>query len=211
MKITSLMRRWLIAGLLVWLPLVATLLVLRLVVELLDKSLVLLPPPWRPENLLGVDVPGLGIVLSLIIVLGTGATVANIIGRRVVEVTEAALERIPLVRSVYGGVKKLTGAVMSGDSQTFRKVLLVEYPRRDCWTLAFQTADPARSVSDKAGDVVTVYVPTTPNPTSGFVVFLPRADVQELDMSIEDALQLIMTLGVVTPEKAALEARAAKS
>ncbi|RZO83460.1 MAG: DUF502 domain-containing protein [Oceanococcus sp.] len=208
---TSLMRRWLIAGLLVWLPLVATLLVLRLVVELLDKSLVLLPPPWRPENLLGVDVPGLGIVLSLIIVLGTGATVANIIGRRVVEVTEAALERIPLVRSVYGGVKKLTGAVMSGDSQTFRKVLLVEYPRRDCWTLAFQTADPARSVSDKAGDVVTVYVPTTPNPTSGFVVFLPRADVQELDMSIEDALQLIMTLGVVTPEKAALEARAAKS
>ena len=155
--------------------------------------------------------PGLGIVLSLIIVLGTGATVANIIGRRVVEVTEAALERIPLVRSVYGGVKKLTGAVMSGDSQTFRKVLLVEYPRRDCWTLAFQTADPARSVSDKAGDVVTVYVPTTPNPTSGFVVFLPRADVQELDMSIEDALQLIMTLGVVTPEKAALEARAAKS
>ena len=211
MKITSLMRRWLIAGLLVWLPLVATLLVLRLVVELLDKSLVLLPPPWRPENLLGVDVPGLGIVLSLIIVLGTGATVANIIGRRVVDVTEAALERIPLVRSVYGGVKKLTGAVMSGDSQTFRKVLLVEYPRRDCWTLAFQTADPARSVSDKAGDVVTVYVPTTPNPTSGFVVFLPRADVQELDMSIEDALQLIMTLGVVTPEKAALEARAAKS
>lgn len=211
MKITSLMRRWLIAGLLVWLPLVATLLVLRLVVELLDKSLVLLPPPWRPENLLGVDVPGLGIVLSLIIVLGTGATVANIIGRRVVEVTEAALERIPLVRSVYGGVKKLTGAVMSGDSQTFRKVLLVEYPRRDCWTLAFQTADPARSVSHKAGDVVTVYVPTTPNPTSGFVVFLPRADVQELDMSIEDALQLIMTLGVVTPEKAALEARAAKS
>nr|WP_146680374.1 DUF502 domain-containing protein [Oceanococcus atlanticus] len=208
---TSLMRRWLIAGLLVWLPLVATLLVLRLVVELLDKSLVLLPPPWRPENLLGVDVPGLGIVLSLIIVLGTGATVANIIGRRVVEVTEAALERIPLVRSVYGGVKKLTGAVMSGDSQTFRKVLLVQYPRRDCWTLAFQTADPARSVSDKAGDVVTVYVPTTPNPTSGFVVFLPRADVQELDMSIEDALQLIMTLGVVTPEKAALEARAAKS
>ncbi|WP_083562918.1 DUF502 domain-containing protein [Oceanococcus atlanticus] len=205
------MRRWLIAGLLVWLPLVATLLVLRLVVELLDKSLVLLPPPWRPENLLGVDVPGLGIVLSLIIVLGTGATVANIIGRRVVEVTEAALERIPLVRSVYGGVKKLTGAVMSGDSQTFRKVLLVQYPRRDCWTLAFQTADPARSVSDKAGDVVTVYVPTTPNPTSGFVVFLPRADVQELDMSIEDALQLIMTLGVVTPEKAALEARAAKS
>ncbi len=210
MKFTGLMRRWLIAGLLVWLPLVATLLVLRLVVELLDKTLVLLPAAWRPEAMFGADIPGLGIVLSLIIVLGTGATVANIIGRRVIEVSEAALERIPLVRSVYGGVKKLTGAVMSGDSQTFRKVLLVEYPRRDCWTLAFQTADPARSVSEKAGDVVTVYVPTTPNPTSGFVVFLPRSDVQELDMSIEDALQLIMTLGVVTPEKAALEARAAK-
>ena len=211
MKFTSLMRRWLLAGLLVWLPLVATLLVLRLVVELLDQTLILLPAAWRPEALFGFDIPGLGIVLSLIIVLGTGATVANIIGRRVVEVSEAALERIPLVRSVYGGVKKLTGAVMSGDSQTFRKVLLVEYPRKDCWTLAFQTADPAHAVSERAGDVVTVYVPTTPNPTSGFVVFLPRSDVQELDMTIEDALQMIMTLGVVTPEKAALEARAAKS
>ncbi len=211
MRLTGLLRRWLIAGLLIWLPLVATLLVLRLVVELLDQSLILVPPTWRPEALFGFEIPGFGILLSLLLVLGTGATVANFIGRRVIELSESALERIPLVRSIYSGVKRLTSAVMSDDSQTFRKVVLLEYPRKGVWTLGFQTADPTRLIAECAGDVVTIYVPTTPNPTSGFVVFVPRADVHSLDMPVEDALQMIMTLGVVTPERAALEARASKS
>ncbi len=211
MNFSSLLRRWLIAGLLVWLPLVATFLVLRLAVELLDKSLVLLPLRWRPEALFGFEIPGFGILISLVVVLGTGAIVANFIGRRLVELTESALDRVPLVRSVYSGVKKLTGAVMSGDSQTFRKVVLVEYPRKGIWTLAFQTADPAAAVEEAAGNVMTVYVPTTPNPTSGFVIFVPREDVRELNMSVEDALQMVMTLGVVTPERAKLEAKAAKT
>lgn len=211
MSFSGLLRRWLIAGLLVWLPLVATFLVLRLTVQLLDKSLVLLPAAWRPEAILGVDIPGFGIIISLVVVLGTGAIVANFIGRRVVSLTESALERVPLVRSVYSGVKKLTSAVMSGDSQTFRKVVLVEYPRKGIWTLAFQTADPAKAIEQIAGDVLTVYVPTTPNPTSGFVIFVPREDLKELDLSVEDALQLVMTLGVVTPERAELEAKAAKT
>lgn len=208
---TGLIRRWLVAGLLIWLPLVATLLVLRLVIEVLDQSLILLPPGLKPENLFGFEIPGFGIVLSLVLVLGTGAAVANILGSRLVALSEAALERVPMVRSIYRGVKRLTHAVMSGEQQTFRKVVLVEYPRREMWTLGFQTADPAQAVETAVGDVVTVYVPTTPNPTSGFVVFVPRKDVKALDLSVEDALQLVMTLGVVSPERAALEARAAKS
>lgn len=211
MNFSSLLRRWLIAGLLIWLPLVATFLVLRLSVDLLDKSLVLLPAPLRPEALFGFEIPGFGIIISLVVVLGTGAIAANMIGRRLVDFTEAALERVPLVRSVYNGVKKLTGAIMSGDSQTFRKVVLVEYPRKGTWTLAFQTADPAKAVAEAAGDVVTVYVPTTPNPTSGFVIFVAREEIRDLDMSVEDALQMVMTLGVVTPERAELEAKAAKT
>lgn len=193
----DLLRRWLIAGLLIWLPLVATLLVLRLTVELLDQSVLLLPSALRPENLFGVELPGLGILISLVLVLGTGAVVANFIGRRLVEYTEAALERIPLVRSVYSGVKRLTQAVMSEESQTFRKVVLIEYPNDGIWTVAFQTADPAKSVRGSLGEVITVYVPTTPNPTSGFVVFVTPDKVRPLDMSVEDALKLVMTLGVV--------------
>ncbi len=211
MNLAGLLRRWLIAGLLVWLPLVATLLVLRLVLEILDQSLILLPPALRPEALFGFEIPGFGILLSLVLVLGTGAAVANILGRRLVEIGESVLKRVPIVRSVYNGVKKLTKAVMSGDNQTFRKVVLVEYPRKGVWTLGFQTAEPAHAIEEAAGDVVTIYVPTTPNPTSGFVIFVPREDVTTVDMPVEDALQLIMTLGVVTPERAALEARALKS
>lgn len=211
MNLSALLRRWLIAGLLIWLPLVATFLVLRLTVELLDQSLLLVPGRWRPEALFGFEIPGIGIVLSLIIVLGTGAMMANFLGHRLMSVAEAALERVPLVRSVYSGVKKLTKAVVSGESNTFRKVVLLQYPRAGVWTLGFQTADPAQAVAEAAGDVVTVYVPTTPNPTSGFVIFVPRSELKELDISVEDALQLVMTLGVVTPERAQLEAKAAKT
>ena len=210
MRFSALIRRWLIAGLLVWLPLVATFLVLRLGIDLLDKTLVLLPKSLRPEAIFGFEIPGFGLLVCLIIVLGTGAIVANFLGRRLVSMAELVLDRIPLLRSVYAGVKKLTGAVMSGDSQTFRKVVLLEYPRKGVWTLAFQTADPAQAIADVAGEVVTVYVPTTPNPTSGFIVFVSRDEVRELDLSVEAALQLVMTLGVVTPERAALEAKAAK-
>ncbi|MGB1556396.1 MAG: DUF502 domain-containing protein [Oceanococcaceae bacterium] len=191
------LRAWLIAGLLVWVPLVATWLVVKLLVETLDRSLVLLPAPLRPENLFGVELPGLGILISVIVVLGTGGLVANFAGQRLLGWGEKALGRIPLVKSVYGGVKSLTEAVMSDGSQTFRKVVLIEYPNDGIWTVAFQTADPAKSVRASLGEVITVYVPTTPNPTSGFVVFVTPDKVRPLDMSVEDALKLVMTLGVV--------------
>lgn len=210
MKFSGLIRRWMLAGLLVWLPLVTTLLVLRLVIELLDQSLLLLPQPLRPENLLGFQIPGFGILLSLLLVLGTGALVANFLGRRVVELSEAALERIPLIRSVYSGVKRLTHAVMADDSQTFRRVVMVEYPRKGVWSLGFQTADAPPLVTREIGEMMTIYLPTTPNPTSGFILFVAREDVRILDMPVEDALQMIMTLGVVSPRSATLEAEAPK-
>lgn len=194
-------RRWLIAGLLVWLPLVATFLLLRLLVGLLDRSLLLLPSVWRPEALLGFPLPGLGILLSLLLVLLTGALVANFAGRRVVAAAESLLDRIPLVRTIYSGVKRLAETVLGESGTSFRKVLLVEYPRRGMWTLAFQTGEPVGEIQAKTvPDVLTVFVPTTPNPTSGFIVMVPRQEVIELGMSVEDGLRMVISLGAVTPE-----------
>jgi len=194
-------RRWLVAGLLVWLPLMATYLVLRLLVNFLDRSLLLLPPAWRPEALLGVEIPGLGIILSLLLVLVTGFLAANLLGKRVLAAGESLLARIPLIRTIYSGVKRLAETVLGESSTSFRKVLLVEYPRRECWTLAFQTGAPVGEIQDRTDrEVLTVFVPTTPNPTSGFIILVPREDVIELDMSVEDGLRMVISLGVVTPE-----------
>ena len=195
-------RRWFVAGLLVWLPLVVTLWVLRLLVGFLDRSLLLLPEAWRPEALFGFHIPGLGIILSVLLVLVTGFFAANFFGRRLVALGEALLDRIPLLRTIYSGVKQLTETVLSDSKTSFRKVLLVEYPRRECWTLAFQTGAPVGEVQDRtAQEVMTVFVPTAPNPTSGFVILVPEKDVIELDMSVEDGLRMVISLGVVTPER----------
>ncbi len=197
-------RRWLIAGLLVWLPLVATLVVLQLLVGFLDRSLLLVPPAWRPEALLGFAIPGLGILLSLVLVLATGALAANLFGRRLVSWAESLLGRVPLVRTVYSGVKRLAETVLGDQGSSFRQVLMVEYPRRGMWTLAFQTGSPVGEVQAKtAQEVLTVFIPTAPNPTSGFVVLVPREDIIALDMSVEDGLRMVISLGVVTPESGA--------
>lgn len=197
-------RRWFIAGLVVWLPLGATLLIVNFLARLLDSSLLLVPMRYRPETLLGFPVPGLGVVLSLIIVLLTGFLVANFVGRRVLGLGERLLQRIPIVRSVYGGVKRLAETMFSDSDSSFRQVLLVEYPRRGMWSLAFRTGKPVGEVRDKTGEnVITVYVPTTPNPTSGFVILVPSEDVIPLDMTVEEGLRMIISMGVVTPEDAA--------
>lgn len=193
-------RRWLIAGLLVWLPLVATLLVLQLVVGFLDRSLLLIPPAWRPEAVLGFPIPGLGILLSLVLLLVTGALAANLIGRRLLVAWERLLGRIPLVRTVYSGVKRFAETVLGDSSTSFRKVMLIEYPRKGMWTLAFQTGAPVGEVQERTErEVLTIFVPTTPNPTSGFIVLVPKEDVIELDMSVEDGMRMVISLGVATP------------
>lgn len=193
---THLLRRWLIAGLLVWLPLGATLLVIRFVVGLLDTSLLLIPPAFRPE------IPGLGVLLSIALVLGTGAIAANYVGKRFVLWTETVLGRIPLVRTVYSGMKKLAETIFSDQSVSFRQPILIEYPRKGIWSVAFLTGAPIGEVQDKTADhVLTCFVPTTPNPTSGFIVLVPERDVIRLQMSVEDAMRLVISLGVVTPEQ----------
>ena len=200
-------KRWLVAGLLVWLPLGATILVLRFLIGLMDQSLMLLPPDLRPEALLGFHIPGLGILLSALILLVTGFLAANIFGARLLAIGEAILQRVPLVRTVYGGVKQLSETVLAGGNQSFRKVLLIEYPRKGIWTLAFQTAEPVGEIQARTKkDVVTVFVPTTPNPTSGFIVMVDKSEVMELEMSVEDALRMIISLGVVAPESVIAEA-----
>ncbi|RDH89113.1 MAG: hypothetical protein DIZ77_16405 [endosymbiont of Seepiophila jonesi] len=195
------LRRYLVAGLLVWLPLGATFFVVRLLVRWMDNSLLLVPQAYRPENLLGFAIPGLGVVLTLIILLFTGLVAANLFGRKLVSLWERVLARIPLVRSVYSAVKQLVETMLSDGGQSFRKVLLVEFPRRGLWTLAFQTGTDQGEAQKKTGrDVINVYIPTTPNPTGGYFVLVPREDVQELDMSVDDGLKMLLSMGAVVPD-----------
>lgn len=190
-----LLRKWLIAGLLVWIPLGVTLLVVRFVIGVLDTSLLILPEAMRPT------VPGLGIFLSVALVLGTGALTANLLGRQMLRWGETLLARIPLVRSIYGGMKKLAETLFSGSGRSFREAVLVEWPRPGVWTIGFITAEPEGEIREKTvADVVTVFVPATPNPTSGFIVLLPRSELRMLDMSVDQAMRMVISLGVVAPE-----------
>ena len=201
LKPVSRFRRYLVAGLLVWVPVGATIVVLKFLLGLMDRMLFLIPPPYRPEALLGFNIPGLGLILTFLVLLITGVFAANLIGRRFVGLYEALLARIPFVRSIYSGVKHFTEVVFSDTSTSFKKVLLIEYPRVGIYCLAFQTSENLREVQERTKEaVVSVFLPTTPNPTSGFILFLPREDIIELDMPVEDALKMIISLGVVVPE-----------
>jgi uncharacterized membrane protein len=195
--IKLILRRYLIAGLLVWLPIIATVLVVRFILDLMDQ---LLPPPLRPEVLLGVHIPGLGALLALLLLVATGLLVTNIIGRSLVRAWEEFMNRIPFVRAVYGGVKSFSTTILSNSGNSFKKVLLIEYPRAGLWSVGFQTASDLR-LSSVQGDEpqVCVFIPTTPNPTSGFIVLVPRSQAIELDISVDAAMKMIVTLGVVVP------------
>lgn len=206
------MKRYLIAGLLVWVPLGITLLVIKLLVDVTDQTLLLLPEQYQPEVLFGFKIPGLGVVLSTIVVLITGMVVANFFGRSIVGMWENFLARIPFVSKIYTGVKQVLETVLSSQGQSFRKVLLVEYPRKGIWTLAFQTSTDTGEAHHRINrDVVNVYVPTTPNPTSGFFLMIPKEDVVELDMSVDDGLKQIISMGVVVPKWQAKTAEEAKN
>ena len=201
-------RRYMVAGLLIWAPLAATGWVVVTLVNLMDMSLLLLPPDYRPSHWLPFPVPGLGIVLALSVLLLTGLVAANFLGRRLLGMGEALLDRIPLVRSVYSAIKQLLETFLSHDSRSFRKVLLVEYPSKGLWTLAFLAGEPVGEVQEKThAEVLTVYVPTAPNPTSGYVIFIPKDEVIDLDMSVEDAMRMIVSLGMVVPAANRAEAK----
>jgi len=206
------MRKYFITGLLVLVPLAITLWVLNLIVGTLDQSLLLIPQRWRPESLFGFSLPGLGTVLTLVIIFLTGLVTRNFIGNRMVRVWELLLNRIPVVSSIYSSVKQVSDTLFSSSGNAFRKALLVQYPRKGVWTIAFLTGLPGGDVKNHLlGDYVSVYVPTTPNPTSGFFLMLPRAETVELNMSVDEALKYIVSMGVVAPPPVATTKVAATS
>lgn len=195
------MRKYFITGLLILVPLAITLWVLHAIISTMDQSLLLLPVEWRPEKLVGFKVLGIGTILTLLIVFVTGLLAQNFIGNYVIRAWESLLQRIPIVSSIYSSVKQVSDTLFSSSGNAFRKAVLIEYPRRDCWTIGFLTGVPGGDVVNHLkGDFVSVYVPTTPNPTSGFFLMLPRNEAIELDMSVDAALKYIVSMGVVAPE-----------
>jgi uncharacterized membrane protein len=173
----------------------------------MDQSLLLLPERWRPEAIIGLHIPGLGTILTLVFVFLIGLLAHNFIGRQVVQLWELLLARIPIVNSIYSSVKQVSDTLFSSSGNAFRKAMLVQYPRHGSWTIAFLTGVPGGDVRNHlVGDYVSVYVPTTPNPTSGFFLMMPREDVIELDMSVDEALKYIVSMGVVSPEYVAAAA-----
>lgn len=205
----SSVRRWLLAGLLVLVPLAITLGVLNWIVGTLDQTLLILPGAWHPDKLLGFHIPGFGVLLMLAIVLVIGAVASNFFGKRLVQWGNTLLSRIPIVRSIYSSVKQVSDTLFSENGNAFRKALLVQWPREGVWTIGFLTGLPGGDVVNHLpGDYVSVYVPTTPNPTGGYFVMLKRADCIELQMSVDEALTYVISMGVVVPAKRAGKAPA---
>jgi uncharacterized membrane protein len=208
------LRSYFVTGLLIWVPLVITLWVLNLIVSTMDQTLLLLPEHLQPEKLFGRRVPGVGVVLTLVVIFLSGLLTRNILGQGLVRLWEAVLARIPIVRSIYSSVKQVSDTVLSPSGQAFRKAILVQYPRSGVWTIGFQTGTPAHEVKSVVSvEMVSVYVPTTPNPTSGFFLMFPRHETIELAMSVDEALKYVVSMGVVAPNpdtgSAARSARAA--
>ena len=199
MRATDL-KKYFITGLLIWIPLAITFMVLAWIVGTLDAILLWLPTEHQPSSYIGFDIPGVGVVASLLIIFFTGLVAANVLGQKLVRLWEALLSRIPVVKSIYYSVKQVSDTLFSSSGQAFRKALLVQYPREGAWTIAFLTGQPGGDAANHLhGDYVSIYVPTTPNPTSGFFLMMPREDVIELDMSVDEALKYIISMGVVAP------------
>ena len=194
------MKKYFITGLVIWIPLVITIWVLKVIFDALDQSLLLLPVSFQTENWLGVHIPGLGALLTLLIVFLSGVFATNFFGAQLVQLWHAILHRIPVVNSIYSSVKQISDTLFSSSGQAFRKALLVQWPHQGMWTIAFLTGTPGGDVVNHLPpDCLSVYVPTTPNPTGGYFVIVKRAEVIELDMSVDQALKYIISMGVVPP------------
>jgi len=194
------LKKYVITGLLIWIPLIITLWVLKVIFDTLDGSLLLLPESFQTEHWLGVHIPGLGAILTIVVIFLTGVLATNFVGAQLVEFWHDILQRIPVVNSIYSSVKQISDTLFSSSGQAFRKALLVQWPHPGMWTIAFMTGTPGGDVVNHVpADCVSVYVPTTPNPTGGYFVIVRRADVIELDMSVDQALKYIISMGVVPP------------
>ena len=198
------LKKYIIAGLLVWLPFAATVVIVKLVIDLLDKTILLLPPEWHPVALLGFSIPGFGIILALSILLLTGMLAANLFGRRFVEIWERILNKIPLVRSIYSSIKQISNTIFDPSGKSFRKVVMLQYPRKGLWSIGFLTNDNVGDEMSAVDDrLIAVFIPTTPNPTSGFIIMTRNDEITELDMSVEEGFKFIISMGVIIPDGSA--------
>lgn len=194
------MKKYLITGLLVLVPLVITIWVLKSLIGIMDQSLLLLPEEWHPHTLFGRDIPGFGVIVTFVIVMTTGVIATNFFGMQIILLWEKLLNRLPVVKSIYSSVKQVSDTLFSDSGNAFRKAVLVQFPREGAWTIAFLTGTPGGDVANHLrGEYVSVFVPTTPNPTGGYFLMMPKADVVELDMSVDEALKYIISMGVVAP------------
>ena len=195
------LKKYIIAGLLVWLPFAATVVIVKLLIDLLDKTILLLPPEWHPVALLGFSIPGFGIILALSILLLTGMLAANLFGRRFVEIWERILNKIPLVRSIYSSIKQISNTIFDPSGKSFRKVVMLQYPRKGLWSIGFLTNDNVGDEMSAVDDrLVAVFIPTTPNPTSGFIIMTRNDEITELDISVEEGFKFIISMGVIIPD-----------
>jgi uncharacterized membrane protein len=196
-------KKFLIAGALVWLPIIATIWIIRLLVNLFDELIAMIPTAYRPEALFGMHIPGLGIIVAAIVVLVTGILVTNFLGNKLIEWLDTFLKHVPFIGSLYSTIKQVLQTIMSSDGQSFRKVLLVEYPRQGLWSIAFQTSDASEQINVATGETMIVaFIPTTPNPTSGFLILVPKEKTKLLDMSVEEAFKVVVSLGTLRGETA---------
>ena len=195
------LRKWLLAGLLVIVPVAITVAVLRWIIDTLDQTLQILPEAWQPDRLLGVHIPGFGVLLTLTILLVVGAIASNFVGKKLVNIGDRIVARIPVVRGIYSSVKQVSDTLFSESGNAFRKAVLVQWPRTDVWTIGFVTGTPGGDVTTylRGEEYVSVYVPTTPNPTGGYFVMLRKSDCIELKMSVDEALKYVVSMGVVVP------------
>lgn len=197
------LRKWLLAGLLVIVPMAITVAVLRWIIDTLDQTLLILPEAWQPDRLIGVHIPGFGVLLTLAILLIVGAVASNFVGKKLVSLGDSVVSRIPVVRGIYSSVKQVSDTLFSESGNAFRTAVLVQWPRPDVWTVAFVTGAPGGDVTNylRGDEFVSVYVPTTPNPTGGYFVMLRKSDCIELKMSVDEALKYVVSMGVVSPQK----------
>lgn len=200
-QIKMTLKGYLVTGLLIWLPVAVTLWVLNLIISTLDQTLMLLPVSWRPEHVLGFSIPGLGVVFAVLLLLVTGMLTANVLGKRLLGFWQGVLSRTPVVKSIYNSVRQVSDTLLSDSGQAFRRALLVQFPHQNVWTVAFQTGKPSEDVAAMLGEeeYISVYVPTTPNPTSGYFILVPKQATRDLNMSVDEALKYVISMGVVIP------------
>ena len=210
-KVAKALKKYLITGMLVWLPIAVTIWAVSYIISAADRLISLLPEQWQPQYFWGFNIPGLGIIAAIVVLFLTGVFAANVLGRQILTAWDSLLGRIPVVKSIYSSVKKVSESLLSDSSRSFRTPVLVPFPQPNIWTIAFVSGhipDKLKGSLPHDDDYLSVYVPTTPNPTGGYYIMVKKSDVRELDMSVDEALKYVISLGMVMPDEVRVKALA---